>query len=269
MRHRLDQSIKPYQDRVLEHPLYTSIRTEEDVRDFMRFHIYAVWDFMSLLKELQRRFTNVERIWHPRPNARLCRMINEIVLGEEADKLDDGRIISHYDLYVSTMQEAGAWNAEFRDFYDYSTVSSKLSAEQLAPNSYVEHFLKQTFRAIDSSKDHELAAYFFFGREALIPDMFVKVVESLNASGKGFGELMVYLQRHIDVDGGEHGPIAARMLAELCGSDEKKWSEAAAAAVTALEARKVLWDGALAEIRNRTSPSRPAPISTISPVSLN
>lgn len=252
MRDILDRAIAPLQQSILEHPLYASIRTGDDVRVFMRYHIYAVWDFMSLLKELQRRFTNMERIWHPRPNPRLVRMINEIVLGEEADQLADGRVISHYDLYVSAMRQAGAWTEEFADFYDFSTVSNKLDVAQLAPNPHVEQFLKGTFRVIDSGKDHELAAYFFIGREALIPDMFFRVVERLSVSGERLDELMTYLQRHIEVDGGEHGPIAGRMLAELCGEDGTKWSEAAASASKALEARKILWDGALKAILERS-----------------
>lgn len=240
----LSQAILPAQQAVLQHRLYASIRTADDVRTFMRYHIYAVWDFMSLLKELQRRFTNVGRIWHPPANIRLARMINEIVLGEEADKLDDGRIISHYDLYVSAMKEAGAWTREFEDFYDYSTVSNKLDVAQLAPNPHVERFLRGTFQVIDTGKDHEVAAYFFIGREDLIPEMFLKVVDQLNASGNRFTEFLVYLKRHIDVDGNEHGPLARRMLEEICGADSAKWSEAAAAAVSALEARRALWDGA-------------------------
>lgn len=254
----LEQATRPVQKTVLEHPLYAAIRSAEDVRIFMRYHIYAVWDFMSLLKALQRRFTNMERIWHPPANASLSRMINEIVLGEEADKLDDGRVISHYDLYVNAMKQAGAWTEEFADFYDFSTVSDKLDVAQLAPNPHVEHFLKNTFRVIDQGKDHEVAAYFFIGREALIPDMFLKVVEQLNDGKNAFGELMLYLKRHIDVDGNEHGPIASRMLAELCGADEKKWTEAAAAAVTALESRRMLWDGAYAAILARSTAPIPA-----------
>ncbi len=253
MRDALDRAIEPLQRTILEHPLYATIRTADDVRTFMRYHIYAVWDFMSLLKELQRRFTNVERIWHPRANPKLVRMINEIVLGEEADQLADGRIISHYDLYVGAMKQAGAWTSEFADFYDYSTVSSKLDPAQLAPNAHVEQFLKNTFDVIDTGKDHELAAYFFIGREALIPDMFFRVVEGLSASNPKLSELLLYLQRHIDVDGGEHGPIAGRMLAELCGADERKWSEAAASSAKALLARKILWDGAFEAIRGHSA----------------
>lgn len=249
VKHSFDTQIAPHRQAVLEHPLYRSLANPDDVRVFMRYHIYAVWDFMSLLKELQRRFTDTSRIWHPRPNAKLCRMINEIVLVEEADKFSDGTVISHYDLYVKAAKQAGAWTEEFENFYDYSQISSQLDVGQLAPNPHVEQFLNGTFQTIDQGKDHEVAAYFFIGRESLIPDMFLRVVRGLAAQTDRLALLTLYLERHIQVDGEEHGPFAEQMLEELCGADPVKWREAAESAIRALETRKVLWDGALSALK--------------------
>lgn len=246
---RLQRTVEPHRLAVLNHPLYRALDNIEDVQAFMRHHIYAVWDFMSLLKELQRRFTDTSRIWHPKPNARLCRLINQIVLAEESDQMEDGRIISHYDLYVEAMKQAGAWNSEFADFYDYSGISHQLDVAQLAMNPHAEQFLKATFRVIDHGKDHEVAAYFFIGREALVPDMFLQVIQRIESARDRLNLLIIYLQRHIEIDGGEHGPMAAQMLEELCAGDETKWGEAAQSAVTALRVRKILWDGALGSIR--------------------
>ncbi|MBB5343441.1 DUF3050 domain-containing protein [Tunturibacter empetritectus] len=52
-----------------------------------------------------------------------------------------------------------------------------------------------------------------------------------------------YMERHIEVDSEEHGPMALRMIAELCGNDNAKWGEAGEAAEIALRARLALWDG--------------------------
>jgi hypothetical protein len=57
-----------------------------------------------------------------------------------------------------------------------------------------------------------------------------------------------YLERHIEVDGEEHGPMALRMVASLCGEEPKRWQEAAEAAESALQARLDLWDGILQSI---------------------
>jgi len=238
--------IKPFRKAVIEHPVYQTIKNMDDIKRFMQFHIYAVWDFMSLLKELQRRFTNVERIWYPRKNAKLSRLVNEIVVAEESDLLDTGEVISHYDWYIRAMKECGSWTEEFNNFYEYSQVSPKLEVSSLAPNPYVEQFLSETFNAIDLGKDHEVAAYFLIGREALIPEMFIRIVEQLGHESQQLTFFTAYLKRHIVLDGEDHGPLAEEMLMELCQDDAKKWQEAQESAQKALQARKTLWDGVVA-----------------------
>jgi hypothetical protein len=57
------------------------------------------------------------------------------------------------------------------------------------------------------------------------------------------------------LDEGEHGPMAARLVMSLCGTDEARWQEAEEAAVTALEARRDLWDAVHATLRRRKDAS--------------
>ena len=46
-------TIKPLIEKIVNHKLYPAIKTMEHMKIFMQYHVYAVWDFMSLLKSLQ------------------------------------------------------------------------------------------------------------------------------------------------------------------------------------------------------------------------
>ena len=100
--------IAPARARLLAHPLYARMASLDDVRVFMRSHVFAVWDFMSLLKRLQRDLTCVNVPWVPVGDAEVRFLINEIVCGEESDVDPRGGRIAHFDLYLRAMHEAGS-----------------------------------------------------------------------------------------------------------------------------------------------------------------
>ncbi len=105
---QLKESIDPVRNRLIAHPIYGAVQTPSALRIFMEFHVYAVWDFMSLLKALQRSLTCVDVPWAPRGSANTRYLINEIVVGEESDVDEQGRRVSHFELYLRAMKEAGA-----------------------------------------------------------------------------------------------------------------------------------------------------------------
>jgi hypothetical protein len=59
-----------------------TIQSVEDLRIFMKYHVFAVWDFMSLLKTMQHNVVPSSNFWLPTEGTRsdITRMINEIVL---------------------------------------------------------------------------------------------------------------------------------------------------------------------------------------------
>ena len=240
----LEQTLAPLYARLADHRLYRSFRTLEDLRLFMESHVFAVWDFMSLLKTLQRGLTNLDVPWLPSAHPHTRRLVNEIVLGEESD-LYEGRAASHFELYLEAMQQAGANTtaietllANLRLGQSWEQALAASGASQAA-----QAFVATTFRCIERGQLHATAAAFTFGREDLIPDMFRGFIRDQDQQLQGKLALFRwYLDRHIEVDGDEHGPMALEMIAELCGHDDLKWQQATAAAVEAVEARIALWD---------------------------
>jgi Protein of unknown function (DUF3050) len=245
----IEARIAPLRERLTRHPLYAAIQTPEHLRLFMESHVFAVWDFMSLLKALQRELTCVTVPWVPTRWPESRRFINEIVLGEESDQFE-GRAVSHFEVYLEAMEECGADTALIRQLVQHT--SDGLRMEEMSTPEAARQFVEATFALIREGNLAALAAAFTFGREDVIPDIFRELVRDLNEKQPGrFGKFVWYLERHIEVDGEDHGPLSLRMVADLCGDDPELWEEAAAAAETAIEARLALWDGILELIRGR------------------
>lgn len=243
--------IAPARQRLLAHPLYARMDSLEDVQRFMASHAFAVWDFMSLLKRLQRELTCVEVPWIPVGDAEVRFLINEIVCGEESDVDPRGGRISHFDLYLRAMEEAGADSTAVRRALASVRAggSTQGALQQAGVPSAAAAFSGGTFTLAGSGKIHEVAAAFTFGREDLIPDMFPELVGRLSREHPGrLDTFRYYLERHIEIDGGHHGAISLRMVELLCGDDDRKWDEAAQAAQQAIEARLQLWNGIVAQL---------------------
>jgi hypothetical protein len=249
---RLEAAVEPARNKVISHPLYKSLDSLDAVVTFMQHHVFAVWDFMSLLKSLQQNLTCVEVPWVPQGPTASRHLINDIVLIEESDELGDG-YISHFELYLKGMADAGA------DTGPIDTLISRLRAGQAvlpavsaastpAPSA---DFVTATWGIIDHAPVHCQAAAFAFGREDLIPDMFDQVVAVNREQGNRLGTFVDYLERHIEVDSEEHTPMAMQMLADLCRDDDSKWRECEETVNIALEARSQLWNGIYAAIQAR------------------
>jgi hypothetical protein len=248
----LQQRIAPLQQQLAAHPLYSTIQTVDQLRTLMESHVFAVWDFMCLLKSLQRALTCVSLAWTPSPYPASRRFINEIVLGEESDEYA-GRPLSHFEIYLEAMERAGASTDAIRRAVEAARLSQGNSfdavdnALQGAP-APARQFVQTTFRIISQGSIAAQAAAFTFGREDAIPGMFRSLVRDLNSQMDGdLSQFIWYLERHIEVDGDEHGPLSLRMVADLCGDDPQLWAEATQAAEDSILARLALWDGVLAQ----------------------
>jgi hypothetical protein len=243
---QINQSISSYKTQLLNHSLYEKVKTIDDLHSFLENHIYAVWDFMSLLKALQNKLTCTTTPWLPIGNSEIRYLINEIVVAEETDVAFDGTRQSHFEMYLDAMQQCGANTIPVINFLENvkTTQNIFVSIKQSDLHPNVKSFLDFTFRVIEEGKPHQIAAAFTFGREDLIPNMFTEILRNFqnNFPETDLSKLIYYFERHIELDADEHGPMAMQMITELCGDSENKWKEVEEISIKALEKRIGLWN---------------------------
>jgi len=247
------ERIKEEQFKLANHPLLAKpvIQNVKELTIFMESHVYAVWDFMSMLKFLQNAIVPSTVPWVPTNYKRSssARLINEIVIAEESDFNLSGTS-SHFDLYCQSMMEIGADIGPITKFIETvktSGVDAALKLNSVPKES--KEFVSSTFDFINTGNPHVVAAAFCFGRETVITDMFSALLAQLKIPRNQTPRFYYYLERHIDIDGDEHGPASLDLIEMLCDSDPVKIVQAEQAAVSAIHHRIHLWDAVLKRIQ--------------------
>jgi hypothetical protein len=252
---RIQKAIEPLRQQIINHKVYSVIEDVDDLKLFMQHHVFAVWDFMSLLKALQNKLTCTSVPWFPTGNADTRYLINEIVAGEESDVDSNGERKSHFELYLEAMQQCGADTDQMEQFITTLQQTGDLERafnESEVPQS-ARDFVNFTFDIINSDKAYLQAAIFTFGREDLIPGMFLSIVDDMHRKfPDSIAIFKYYLERHIEVDGDHHSHLALQMTANLCGTNEQFWQEAEEATRLSLQQRIALWDGVYAQLKQKT-----------------
>jgi hypothetical protein len=250
----IEKELAGLRNELKNHSLYKKLHTLEDVQVFMSLHVFAVWDFMSLLKALQVNLTCVSIPWMPVRNTELARFINEITVAEESDFDAHGVIKSHFEMYLTAMQEVNADPRKMNEFIKVlqTNTSVEKALENLEIPNEIKEFVNFTFNTIKTNKSHLIASAFTFGREDVIPDMFINIIEKASLdNNKSYDSFRYYLKRHIALDGDEHGPLSLKMITELCGNDAQKWTEVLETGKESLQLRINLWSSIEQQIMNR------------------
>ena len=238
------------QDSLDRHHIYGAISSIEDLRCFMEHHVFSVWDFMSLLKCLQVHVSPSSYPWIPPGNCMAARIINEIVLEEESDEaLGHNGFCSHFELYLSAMDEIGANLLPIQKFIqkvEEKGVEAALCLPFIPEPSRA--FTCTTFKFINTNSPHQIAAVLALGREQIVPSMFRSILEKSNVSEHDAPIFHYYLRRHISLDGGAHASLSLQLLNQLCYSSPLKVEEAINVAREAVHARLQLWDRVLVAI---------------------
>ncbi|WP_046745148.1 DUF3050 domain-containing protein [Kordia zhangzhouensis] len=242
---KIAQELAPLQQKIVSHSLYNKVNSVEALNAFMEYHVFAVFDFMSLLKALQIHLTQTQLPWTPKGNPITRRFINEIVLGEESDVDQDGKPLSHYEMYVEAMKASNAATTLIEECINHISKGEDIrtSLHAVKAPKAVQDFVNFTFSIIETNEVHKIATVFTFGREDLIPNMFLEIVKGIDRKHihVNLDKFIYYLERHIELDGDEHGPLALQMINELCGDDSQKWEDCISVSKEALQHRIDLW----------------------------
>ncbi len=253
---KIKKGCEPLRQQIINHKVYSVLKDIDDLKVFMQYHIFAVWDFMSLLKALQNNLTCTSIPWFPKGLAETRHLINEIVVGEEADLDSYGERKSHFELYMEAMRQCGADTSQIEKFIAVlkDTKNFNLAFTISETPKEARDFVDFTFKIIGSNKDYLQSAIFTFGREDLIPEMFLSIVNDIHKNfPNSISIFKYYLERHIEIDGDHHSHLALQMLSNLCGKNDQFWKEAEEATIESLQNRINLWDAAYNQIIKRTT----------------
>jgi hypothetical protein len=238
---RLQHDLSPYRARLREHALYRELTDLNALKWFMSIHVYAVWDFMNLLTSLQGTFTSVSAPWKPPKDAQLARFINAIKLEEESDVIE-GEATSHFQYYIKSMKALEVDTTEIELLLEALTHQSY---ESILEESYIPEvvrpFLRTTYECIQSGTLGTVAS-FTFGRETVIPDMFIHILEACQHEDPAIDAFKRYLARHIELDGNEHGDLAIGLVSHICGDNMDHWLQVERMAKRSILARVELYD---------------------------
>lgn len=253
---KVTNAMEEMRNALLHHDLYGKVNSIPKVKKMMECHVFCVWDFMSLLKKLQREFTSChEFLWTPKGSSEVRFMINSIVLGEECDVDEQGNILSHFEMHLNAMNQVNANSLPimnlvhdikmmhktggFQAFKGLQDLEKMKSFARL-PQA-IKNFVNLTLSYVFDPEPYKAVAAFTFGREDLISPMFLSVLKDLNVDRKEVSKLFYYLERHVEVDGDDHGPLSMKMLAKVCGHDAKKWETVRKIAIEVIQSRYELW----------------------------
>ena len=238
------------------HSIFGAVRSIEDLRYFMSWHVFAVWDFMSLVKRLQHEFTSVSLPWTPPARPAAARLINDIVLGEESDVMPDGSHASHFDLYLAAMREVGADTSQIESFVDLvkSNIAVDVALRMVNAPEPVQKFVLATIESAKNGSVCEVLGSFLYGREDAIPQMFRTLLADWSVPQEDTPVFVYYLQRHIELDGDSHGPAANRLVDDMSAGNAEHMQQIYRAGIAAIEYRIALWEELQSELVQRQEP---------------
>lgn len=246
----LSEQIRKVTIELQHHSLYSAVKTIEDIKTYMEFQVWCVWDFMALLKSLEQGLLVGEIEWVPPLDGSIGAYIYEILLTEETDITDSGSgRCSHFETYLKGMKQAGADTKPIDTFI--SNLRGRKNFDAAIANTGIPdaalEFVRNTLKHAKSDLPKAVSV-FCLSREGIIPGMFTTFLENINLQNN-LSTFHWYLKRHIEVDSDSHGPLSVKLFKMVVGNDKQQLNEALEAALDALTARKIFLDTILKQIQ--------------------
>jgi hypothetical protein len=241
----LETSLAPLQTKINHHTLLHNITTQADIQCWMSHHVFAVWDFVCLIKALASRIIPQQTPWLPAKDTDSVYLMQQILLEEESDQSPSGKHASHFLWYLSAMAECGTNTGSIKTLLHAleSGQNNTWALSHCPIPKPAQRFLKHTFSLFDQPTE-TIAAAFVYGREAMTAGLFAALQQQIQTHQIPHCELLSgYLSRHITLDSEEHLPKARQMLINLCKQSPNRWRRAKQAAQEALIARWELLNG--------------------------
>jgi radical SAM protein with 4Fe4S-binding SPASM domain len=232
------QGLQQAREAVVSHGVYAAASSPAVLRAFMESHVFAVWDFLALLRRLRGEISQPASSGY----------LEEVLRAEESDLWEDGRSASHLDRYLEAMEEVGADTALFRAFQSRLAAGDApdVALEAVGAPWPVRHFVSDTLSWASNGDLAEVAAVYLYSREDVLPEIYQRLLTVCEGQGEA-SRLVEYLERHLARYGEDTASQAKHIMDQITGQDPKVWDRAALAAERALLARKALWDGILAQ----------------------
>jgi hypothetical protein len=243
-----DQAITPLLKVLATHKVFCSINSIAHARVYLQHQVFAVWDFMCLLKSLYRKLSTKD-IWYPPTSSISVHLIGSIMLEEESDINEQGDRESHFETFVRAMEELDTDTSQIRGFIAWikEEQSIEIAFEQIDVNPSIKKFVLSNAEVLNL-ESHEVLSAFVFGRELITSIMFTNLMKALQHHMNYMDQshlctLISYLNRHISLDADEHFPKALKALIELIGDDLAKLDQTIDVAKKVLGIRIDFLDG--------------------------
>jgi len=211
------QTLIKVSEDVINHPMFKKLNNIYNIKKYSEFQIWCVWDFMSILKQVQNFIFCNDILWLPPENPNAGAAFYRLIESEETDlgfKGGDLNRASHFQSFRAAMQELNADTKNIDNFLELiktgKTLPEALNKSGASPQT--KSFLLTNNHLIKQSP-YNAIALITLTRENFLPAVFKSLLSYVNENEKI--ELFVwYHKRHIYLDSVLHGPLSIQIFNE-------------------------------------------------------